>query len=82
MTEKELKTIRFEEIFRRASARRARSKASWAKFQTGDGGRTKTIISVDHDEAIAIEWALDLYLEKTEELLSEAKLNDKPSEKM
>ena len=71
MTEKELEKIRFEELFRWASARFARDKANWAKYQTGDGGRTRTIISVDHDEAVVIEWALDLYLEKTEQLLLE-----------
>lgn len=80
MTEKELKTIRFEELFRRASARYIRDKVSWAKWQTGDGGRTRTIISVNHDEAIAIEWALDLYLEKTEQLIYEI-LNRKETEK-
>ncbi len=71
MTENEIKRINpdNERIFRRASASRARSKAKWAKYQTGDGGMKKTIISVDFDEAVAIEWALDLYLETTEKYL-------------
>lgn len=72
MTEADIKCIspENERFFRRASAARLRSKAQWAKYQTGDGGRTKTIISVDFDEAVALEWALDLYLETTEKYLS------------
>ena len=59
-----------ENLFMRASASALRNKADYAKWQTGDGGRTKTIISVDHDDTIVLTWALDLYLEKTEEILS------------
>ena len=73
MTEKQLKSmIKYEPIFRRGSAAYLRNKASYAKYQTGELGRKRTIISVDHDEAIVLEWAIDLYLEKTEELLLEA----------
>lgn len=42
----------------------AYDKASWAKFQTGEGQRKKTIISVNHEEAWAIAYALEYYLEK------------------
>ena len=49
-----------------ASAHRAMSKAGWARYQTGDGGRTKTIISVDHEEAVVIERAMKDYLNKWE----------------
>lgn len=70
MTEKQLVKMKSrEDFFRRASASALRSKADYAKWQTGDGGRTKTIISVDHDDAIVLTWDLDLYLEKTEEIL-------------
>lgn len=70
MTEKQLAKMKSrEDLFRRGSASALRSRADYAKWQTGDGGRTKTIISVDHDDAIVLTWALDLYLEKTEEIL-------------
>lgn len=71
MTETEIKHIfpENERFFRRGSATHLRSKAQWAQYQTGDGGRTKTIISVDNDEAIVLKWALDLYLETTEKYL-------------
>ena len=71
MTEAGIKRINpgNEAVFRRASAASARNKAQWAAYQTGDGGRAKTIISVDFDEATAIKWALDLYLETTEKYL-------------
>ena len=53
-----------ESFWRLASASRAKSKASWATFQTGELGRKKTIISVDEDEALVICWALEDYIEK------------------
>lgn len=53
-----------ESFWRLASASNARRKASWAGFQTGELGRKKTIISVDADEALVIEWALKDYIEK------------------
>jgi hypothetical protein len=33
-------------------------------MQTGELGRKRTIISVDNDEAVCIEWALEDYIEK------------------
>lgn len=51
-------------FWRLASAQSAMSKASYAGFQTGELGRKKTIISVDADEALVIEWALKDYIEK------------------
>lgn len=53
-----------ESYWRLASAQSALNKASWAKFQTGEQNRKKTIISVDDDEALVIEWALKDYIEK------------------
>lgn len=53
-----------ESFWRLASAEVAKSKASWAHFQTSEQGRKKTIISVDSDEALVIEWALQDYIEK------------------
>ena len=53
-----------ESFWRLASASYAMSKASWAAYQTGELGRTKTIISVSNDEALVIEWALKDYIEK------------------
>ncbi len=53
-----------ESFWRLASASSAKSKASWAAFQTGEQGRKKTIISVDNDEALVIQWALSDYIEK------------------
>lgn len=53
-----------ESFWRLAPADLAKSKASWAAFQTGEMGRTKTIISVDADEALVIYWALEDYIEK------------------
>ena len=45
----------------------ARDRASWAAFQTAENGRPRTIISVDAEEAIAIEYALNYYIEKFED---------------
>ena len=53
-----------ERFWRLASASSAKSKANWASFQTGEQGRKKTIISVDNDEALVIQWALSDYIEK------------------
>lgn len=53
-----------EHFWRLASASSAMSKANWAAFQTGEQGRKKTIISVDNDEALVIQWALYDYIEK------------------
>lgn len=53
-----------ESFWRLASAQSAMSKASYAGFQTGELGRKKTIMSVDADEALTIEWALKDYIEK------------------
>lgn len=55
-----------ESFWRLASASMAMSKASWAHFQTSEQGRKKTIISVDADEALVIEWALKDYIKKHE----------------
>lgn len=51
-------------FWRLASAHSAQGKASYAHFQTAELGRKKTIISVDEDEALVIEWALADYIEK------------------
>lgn len=53
-----------ESFWRLASASHAMSKAQWAYFQTSEQGRKKTIISVDSDESLVIEWALQDYIEK------------------
>ena len=53
-----------ESFWKLASAQVAKSKASWAAMQTGELGRTRTIISVDYDEVVCIEWALEDYIEK------------------
>ena len=53
-----------ESFWRLASADAAKSKVSWAATQTGELGRKQTIISVNYDEALVIEWALSDYLEK------------------
>ena len=53
-----------ESFWRLASASRAMSKASYAHFQTSEQGRKKTIISVDADESLVIEWSLKDYIEK------------------
>lgn len=53
-----------ESFWRLASASYAMSKASYAHFQTAELGRKKTIISVDSDESLVIEWALRDYIEK------------------
>lgn len=53
-----------ESYWRLASAQSALNKASWASYQTGELCRKKTIISVDEDEALVIEWALKDYVEK------------------
>lgn len=53
-----------ESFWRLGSASFALSKARYAFFQTSDLGRKRTIISVDEDEALVIEWALTEYIEK------------------
>lgn len=53
-----------EEFWRLASASSAYSKACWAHTQTTEMERTKTIISVDADEALVLVWALDDYIRK------------------
>ena len=53
-----------ESYWRLGSAQSAMNKASFAGYQTGELGRKKTIISVDEDEALVIEWALKDYIEK------------------
>jgi hypothetical protein len=53
-----------ESYWKLASAGSALRKAHWAEVQTGEFGRTKTIISVDNDEAFAIYMALDEYIKK------------------
>lgn len=53
-----------ESYWRLASAQFAMRKAGYAAYQTGELGRTKTIISVSNDEALVIEWALKDYIEK------------------
>lgn len=53
-----------ESFWRLASASYAMSKASYAFYQTAELGRKKTIINVDADEALVIEWALKDYIEK------------------
>ena len=53
-----------ESFWRLASAQFAHGKATYAVYQTGELGRKKTIISVDNDEALVIEWALRDYIEK------------------
>lgn len=58
-----------ESAYRLASATSAKNKADWARYQTGDGGRTKTIISVNHDEAIVLFWALKAYINHVEDLI-------------
>ena len=55
---------RDEAWWKLASAGTALSKASWAFMQTSELGRKKTIISVDADEALAINWALEEYIER------------------
>lgn len=49
------------------SARVAREKADTAFYQTAELGRTKTIISVDSDQALVIYRALDEYIERHSE---------------
>lgn len=64
-----------ESYWRLGSAQFARSKASYALFQTAELGRKKTIISVDSDEALVIGRALDEYIEKhRKEYLDEQKV--------
>ena len=58
-----------ESIYRLESAISVREKIDWARYQTGDGGRTKTIISVNHDEAIVLFWALKEYINHVENLM-------------
>ena len=58
-----------ESFWRLASAQFAMRKASYAAYQTGELGRKKTIISVDADEALVIEWALSEYIEKHSKLV-------------
>lgn len=53
-----------ESFWKLASAQVAKSKASWAAMQTGELGRKRTIISVDYDEAVCIERALEDYIKK------------------
>ena len=53
-----------ESFWKLASAQYALSKANWAHYQTGELGRKRTIISVDEDEAFAIDMALDEYIKK------------------
>lgn len=53
-----------ESFWRLGSAHSVASKASWAAFQTGEQGRKRTIISVDANEALVIEWAVKDYIEK------------------
>lgn len=53
-----------EEYYLLASASNAQSKASWAFTQTTEFGRTRTIISVDSDEALVIYRALDNYIQE------------------
>lgn len=55
-----------KEIWRLASAKYARSRAEWARVQTAEFGRKRTIISVDEDMAFAIVLALDDYIRKHE----------------
>lgn len=53
-----------ESFWRLGSANFAKSKASYAHYQTSELGRKRTIISVDEDEALVIYWALTDYIEK------------------
>ena len=53
-----------ESFWRLASASVVKSKAEWASVQTGELGRSRTIISVDADEALVIVWASQDYIEK------------------
>lgn len=50
-----------------ASASVVKDKAAWAMRQTSELGRTKTIISVDADEAQAIYLAMGEYIAKHRE---------------
>ena len=60
-----------EPMMRLGSASCVLSKIGWAAFQTGELGRTKTIISVDNDEAIVLEWAVKEYIESRRKMLKE-----------
>lgn len=65
-----------EEFWRLASAKYARSKAEWARMQTAEFGRKRTIISVDEDMALVIVFALDDYIRKHEAEYAEQKCED------
>lgn len=60
-----------EQMMRLASANCVLSKVKWAAFQTGELDRKKTIISVDNDEAIVLEWAVQEYIDSREKMLKE-----------
>ena len=60
-----------EQMMRLGSASCVLSKVKWAAFQTGELDRKKTIISVDNDESIVLEWAVQEYIDSRRKMLKE-----------
>ena len=56
-------------MYRLGSANYIKSKANWAYMQTSEFGRTRTIISVNADEALVILWALEEYIDKYRKMI-------------